>query len=106
MRDRARAGDDAGFSAAGARPPRPRRSKELRERDTWSLFRQAWVHEVEDTIRHLAFGHAGQLLAGSVREQHHPRIELAAERDVLARDVVGDDGLQSLLLHLFERLRF
>src|SRR5216683_1545979 len=29
MRDRARAGGDAGFSAAGARPPRPRRCKEL-----------------------------------------------------------------------------
>ncbi len=31
MRDRARAGVDAGFSAVGARPPRPRRSKELPE---------------------------------------------------------------------------
>src|SRR5260370_17405890 len=34
MRDRARAGGDAGFSAEGARPSRTRRSKELRERDT------------------------------------------------------------------------
>ncbi len=34
MRDRARTGGDAGFSAEGARPSRTRRSKELRERDT------------------------------------------------------------------------
>src|SRR5712691_7184493 len=34
MRDRTRAGGDAGFSAEGARPSRTRRSKELRERDT------------------------------------------------------------------------
>src|SRR5712692_9168330 len=34
MRERARAEGDAGFSAAGARPPRPRSCKELRWRDT------------------------------------------------------------------------
>src|SRR6266851_5618804 len=34
MRDRARAGGAAGFSAAGARPPRTRRCKELRRQGT------------------------------------------------------------------------
>src|SRR2546427_13124400 len=66
--------------------------------------RQARAHEVKDPIGHLALGHPLDLLPCAVGEEDHARVVIAAETGVLARDVVGDDRLQSLPLHLVESL--
>src|SRR5713226_2323006 len=73
MRDRARAGDDAGFSAAGARPPRTRRCKEL------------------PGSRLLESGCAKRAGVAHLVERNLPKVEVAGSRPVARSIFVPTD---------------
>src|SRR5450759_1619080 len=122
MRNRARAGGDAGFSAvrgpreiadfvgwACARPPGPMKMQGTSgARHCYVFFTTTLVdfqsrdHQVKDAVRHLALGHLLALVARAIGEDDHAGVLVAAEADVLARDVIGDDCLQTLALHLLQ----
>src|SRR5450759_1688384 len=122
MRNRARAGGDAGFSAvrgpreiadfvgwACARPPGPMKMQGTSgARHCYVFFTTTLVdfqsrdHQVQDAVRHLALGHLLELVARAIGEDDHAGVLVAAEADVLARDVIGDDCLQTLALHLLQ----
>src|SRR5256885_797767 len=58
-----------------------------------------------DPVGHHALGRALEHLARAIGEEHHALVVFAAEADVLARDVVGDDRLEPFALQLLLRMR-
>src|SRR5258708_17577333 len=86
-----------GRNRALPRPPPRRRANPL------SLF-QARDHQVQDVIRHLALGHLLELVPRAVAEEDDPRVVIAPKARILPRDVVGDDRVKSLAVHLLHGL--
>src|SRR6202049_2941381 len=78
-------------------PPRP-----PPRRTAIALWLEPRDHQVQDAVRHLALGHLLELVTRAVGEDDDAGVLVAAEADVLARDVVGDDALKPFALHLLE----